>query len=112
LIAYLAAEATHLERALTKPLETDDLYDDLSITVEPDLEPNAPATEGTRAPAPKKKQPTVEPDLEPNNIAPATEGTRAPTPKKKQPAKRKSPSKTNTEGMCSQYFGSWSLAYR
>jgi hypothetical protein len=72
----LAAEATRLERALTKPLETEDLDDDLSLVLEPNL----------------------------NNVAPATEGTRAPTPKNKQPAKKKSASKITTEGMYSQYL--------
>ena len=53
-ITFLTAEATRLERALTKPLETDD---DLSL--EPALEPtpNEPGDIAPVAPAPKKKQP-------------------------------------------------------
>ena len=82
LIIFLTAEATRLERALTKPLETDD---DLSL--EPELELLEPTPN------------------EPGDIAPG-----APAPKKKQPAKRKSYSKTTTEGMYSHYFVSWSLA--
>ena len=79
LIAYLAAEATRLERALTQPLETDDL-DDLS------LEPDNIVPEERSIPQPSATS----------------------APKKKQSAKRKSPSKT-TEGMSrySQYFVSW-----
>lgn len=83
----VTAEATRLERALTQPLETDNLDEDLSL----------------------------EPALEPNNIGRASGGTKPtpkirPTPKEKQPAKRKSPSKTTTEGMRSQNFVSWSCS--
>ena len=73
MIAYLAAEAIRLERALTNPIETE--LEDLSL----DLDNITPATEG----------PATD----------ATEGTRAPKRKPaKQPAKRKSASKTTTEG--------------
>lgn len=47
MIVYFTAEATRLERALTKPLETDDL-DDLSLEPD-DITP------------PKKKQPAKQP---------------------------------------------------
>ena len=92
MIAYLAAEATRLERTLTNPLETDDQnLNDLSlehdkITPATNTSSNTPATEV------------------------ATEGTRAPKKKPaKKPAKRKSPSETTAEGMFSQCSVPWCL---
>jgi hypothetical protein len=63
--AYLTAEATRLERALTQPLETDNL-DDLSL--EPALEPSNIAPAAT----PKEKQPAKR--KSPNKTTTGTEG--------------------------------------
>jgi len=57
LIAYLAAEVTRLERALTHPLDLDDEPDNNGPESDPQL---------STAPAPKKKQPakqSVRPSL-------------------------------------------------
>ena len=88
MIAYFVAEATRLERTLTQPLDTDsdDLDDVSDLFLEPDnIGPDERSLSTATEAAPKKQS-------------------------SKQPEKRKSPSKTTTEGTYSQYFVSWSLA--